>query len=561
MLLAAGLRLWSLEMQPANVFYDAAVRSMGLSWHNFFFGSLEPAGSISLDKPPVDLWLQVASTRLAGFNPTALHLPEALGGVAAVGLLFAVVRRLAGTGAALLSGVALAVTPLSVLTARSDTMDSVLVALLLAAFIVSFEALRCRRRGWVLAAAALMGAAFNIKLTESFIALPALALLWWWTAEAPLRRRFGLLAPAAAVLAVVALSWASLASLTPLANRPFPVGSETGSIWRLMFVYNGLDRLSGRGPTGYASASAGGSAGPLRLFDTGGSGYGANIGIEVLAALLAGGGAALLALRARHALPNPRPPLGPAGRACVALGLWLLTGLLVFSAMQRLQPRYLESFAPAVAAVLGIGVAQLVAARGRAAALLLGAGAAVVALYALLLDGAVGMPTAETLLGALAAVAVALWLTVSRRAAAAIGPRQLLGAAFGLAALAAPLGSSLALVRAHRSDSVVGDPAQARVARFLRAHRGATRYEVVGAGVDDVMGIVSRDALPVLVLYDIYTPIVTIPELQQRLRLGEVRYLYVPHQCHPLSACRATTRWALQHSAPVAGVPGVRRFL
>ena len=37
---------------------------MGVSWHNFFFGAYEPGGSVSIDKPPVDLWLQVASVKL-----------------------------------------------------------------------------------------------------------------------------------------------------------------------------------------------------------------------------------------------------------------------------------------------------------------------------------------------------------------------------------------------------------------------------------------------------------------------------------------------------------------
>ena len=91
--LAAGLRLWKIHEVPGNVFYDAAVRSMGASWHNFFFGALEPSGTVSIDKPPVDLWLQVAATRMLGFGLVGLHLPEALGGIAACGLLFGVLRR------------------------------------------------------------------------------------------------------------------------------------------------------------------------------------------------------------------------------------------------------------------------------------------------------------------------------------------------------------------------------------------------------------------------------------------------------------------------------------
>src|SRR6185503_2713129 len=70
--LAAALRFHSLEGVPPNPFYDAAVRSMAHSWHNFFFAAFEPGGRIAVDKPPVDLWLQVASVKLLGFDSLAL---------------------------------------------------------------------------------------------------------------------------------------------------------------------------------------------------------------------------------------------------------------------------------------------------------------------------------------------------------------------------------------------------------------------------------------------------------------------------------------------------------
>jgi 4-amino-4-deoxy-L-arabinose transferase-like glycosyltransferase len=111
LVLAAALRLWKIHDVTGNVFYDAAVRSMGTSWHDFFFGALEPSGTVSIDKPPVDLWLQVASTRVLGFDLVGLHLPEALGGVAACGLLFGALRRPFGFAAALLAALALAVLP------------------------------------------------------------------------------------------------------------------------------------------------------------------------------------------------------------------------------------------------------------------------------------------------------------------------------------------------------------------------------------------------------------------------------------------------------------------
>ena len=118
---AAALRLASFAHVPPNPFYDAAVRSMAQSWHNFFYGAFEPSARVSIDKIPVDLWLQVASVKLLGFSSTATRLPEALAGIAAVALLYDVVRRPFGRAAGLGAAAALAVMPIAVLTARSDT--------------------------------------------------------------------------------------------------------------------------------------------------------------------------------------------------------------------------------------------------------------------------------------------------------------------------------------------------------------------------------------------------------------------------------------------------------
>src|SRR3712207_4418804 len=125
---AAALRFSAVAAVELNPYYDAAVRSMGTSWHAFLYGAFEPGASVATDKPPLDLWLQVASTKLLGFTPFALHLPQALASVLAVALLYDLVRRGFGVVAGLAAAAALAVLPIDVLTARSDTMDSVMAA-------------------------------------------------------------------------------------------------------------------------------------------------------------------------------------------------------------------------------------------------------------------------------------------------------------------------------------------------------------------------------------------------------------------------------------------------
>ncbi len=497
--LAAVLRLWAIGTVPGNTFYDAAVRSMGHSWHDFFFGAVEPGGSLAIDKPPLDLWLQVASTQILGFNLTALHLPEALAGAATSILLFGALRRPFGATSALLSALMLAVLPAAVLTARSDTMDSVLAALCVAALWCSWLALESRRVRWMLLAALIMGVAFNVKLTEALLPLPALALLWWWASPRAPRARATALAAAGTVLVAVSLSWAALASLTPLSHRPFPVGSRTGSIWRLMFVYNGLERLGSKAP-GPASGRAGDSPGLLRLLHAGVSQNAARIGLATLAAVLFGILAATLATRR-----GPRgAPLSSPTRLAVAIGVWLACGILLFSAIPHLQGRYLEILAPAVSATLGISIGSLLVRRRIALTLATGA------------------------------VALAL--------------------------LGAQLTTDIDVIHAKLSDSVLQDPISAAMGRYLRAHRGRARYELASPAVFDVTGLVARDDLPVLILNDVDGSLVRSTTLRSLLRAGQVHFYFATHGCHSGPHCPADERWAYDHSMPVPGYRGLRRF-
>ena len=188
-LLAAALRLIALGHATSNPYYDAAVRSMGLSWHNFFYAAFDPAGRLAIDKPPVDLWLQVASVKILGQGPRALILPQALAATLAVPLLFDTVRRVAGNAAGVLAALALAVLPVSVETARSDTMDSVMMALCVLAAWLAVRAVQTGRARWLYFAAIAMGTSFEVKLLEGLFALPAIAVIYAIAAPHPWRKR------------------------------------------------------------------------------------------------------------------------------------------------------------------------------------------------------------------------------------------------------------------------------------------------------------------------------------------------------------------------------------
>jgi 4-amino-4-deoxy-L-arabinose transferase-like glycosyltransferase len=524
---AGAMRLWRIQEVPGNVFYDAAVRSMTLSWHNFFFGALEPSGTVSIDKPPVDLWLQVASTRLFGFGLLGLHLPEALGGVLACGLLFGALRRPFGGAVAFPAALALAVLPAAVLTARSDTMDSVLAAFEVAALWLTWRALQSGRLSWSVAAAAVMGVAFNVKLTEMLIALPAFALLWVWAAAPGARIR-----PAAATGAaflVVAFSWTVVASLTPLNRRPFPIGSSNGSIWHVTLVYNGLSRLSGQGATGGAE----GGAGPLRLLSAGPLQYWSLIGIALLATCLLAL-AALVAILARDGMPALRAAFArPAGRFAAGIALWFLAGLIAFSAMERLQPRYLEAFAPAACALFGLS-------------------------FGVLWRG--GLARGGSGLGVAARGGLVSGEASTRRR----DGRFVLGVALvciGVGLLAVSLAKDAYIVNRERTDSLLTDFSTPALSRYLRAHRDGAHYEVASANVNDMIGLILRDGLPVLVLNSVDGSLTRTRQLRADVVAGLVRFYFAAsHSCHSGLHCAGNQVWAYAHSVPVVGQPGLRLF-
>jgi len=120
--LTAALYLWNLSSNGyANDFYAAAVKSGTQDLTAWVFGSLDSANSITVDKPPVALWLMVLSCRIFGFSSFAMLLPQALAGVGTVALTVASVRRVSGHVASLVAGLLVALTPVAALMFRFTT--------------------------------------------------------------------------------------------------------------------------------------------------------------------------------------------------------------------------------------------------------------------------------------------------------------------------------------------------------------------------------------------------------------------------------------------------------
>ncbi len=230
----------------ANVFYSAGVKSMLGSFHDFLFNSFDPGGLITVDKPPLSLWVQVASAKLFGFSPLSLLLPEALVGVLTVAVLYTVMRRPFGRPAALAGALALAVFPSFVAVSRDNGVDPVLVLLMLLACGAGLRAIRSGRWPALLGCAVLVGLAFNAKTLAAFPVVPGIALAYLLCAPDPPLRRLLKLLVAGVLLAAVACSWTAFVESTPASQRPYVGGSTDNTELNLTFGYNGFGRVEGQ---------------------------------------------------------------------------------------------------------------------------------------------------------------------------------------------------------------------------------------------------------------------------------------------------------------------------
>ena len=229
----------------ANSYYSAAVQAATQSWKAFFFGSFDSSNFITVDKPPASLWVMDASARIFGVSSWSILVPQALEGVAAVGLLYATVRRQFTAAAGLIAGLVMALTPVAALMFRFNNPDALLTLLLVAS---AYSVTRALQRGstwWLVAAGSFVGFAFLTKMLQALIVVPGFALVYLVAAPTPLRRRLLQLLAAGAAIVVSAGWWVAIVALWPAASRPYIGSSQDNSILSLIFGYNGFGRLTG----------------------------------------------------------------------------------------------------------------------------------------------------------------------------------------------------------------------------------------------------------------------------------------------------------------------------
>jgi 4-amino-4-deoxy-L-arabinose transferase-like glycosyltransferase len=339
----------------ANDFYSAAVLSGTKSWKALFFGSFDASNFITVDKTPASLWVMEISGRIFGVNSWSMLVPQALEGVASVGVLYAAVRRWFGPAAGLIAGLTLALTPVAALMFRFNNPDALLVLLLTVAAYTMVRALENGKSRWLVLCGVLIGFAFLSKMLQAFLVVPGFALVYLWAGPPRLGKRIRQVLYAGLGIVAGAGWWLAVAELVPAADRPYFGGSTNNNILQLAIGYNGLGRLDGSetgsvGGGGNGGGSAfGGSTGITRLFA---SEFGGQISWLLPAALIA-----LVAMLwvSRRAVRTDRT------RAAALLwGGWLVVTGLTFSYMSGIiHPYYMVALAPAIAALVGIGAMAL----------------------------------------------------------------------------------------------------------------------------------------------------------------------------------------------------------
>lgn len=352
---------WNLTANGwANTFYAAAVQAGSKSWKALFFGSSDWPNTITVDKTPASLWPMELSARIFGFGSWSMLMPQVLLGVASVALLWACVRRYFGHVAGLIAGLVLALTPVAALMFRFNNPDALLVLLMIAAVWAMLRAIEDGRWRWLLWCGLFVGFGFLAKQLQVLLVVPALALTYLIAGPPKLGKRIAQLFAAGAAMIAGAGWWVLVAQLWPADSRPYFGGSQHNSIIELTLGYNGLDRLGSFGSSGSSSGSGGmpdvsggfspwGHAGITRLFT-------ASVGGQIAWLIPA----ALVLLAVAIVLCGRAARTDRQRAALLLFGLWGLVTGLVFSFMSGIfHDYYTVALAPAVAAVIGAGVALL----------------------------------------------------------------------------------------------------------------------------------------------------------------------------------------------------------
>jgi 4-amino-4-deoxy-L-arabinose transferase-like glycosyltransferase len=569
--LAAALMLLDVTRSGyGNTYYATGALAASHSWSALFNNAADLGGYVSLDKGPLPDWLTGLSGRVFGFGSFSVMVPNALYGIATVVVLHDAARRALGHQIAIVAALVMALTPVAVLVGRYNAPDALLMFLLVCAAWALTVAVESGRLRELFLCAVLVGLAFNTKMLEAYLVLPALALAYLVTARRSLRTRLGELALAAGVTLLVSLLWFASMMLVPAGDRPY-VGESSGNSWfSLILEGNGIERV-----TGSAGAFARKfESNLLYLFSRHVAGQIAWLLPLALVGLVLG----LLTTRSSR-----RNDL--AFGAYVLWGTWALVGCVVLSFSAGTRHAYYTSLlAPAVATLAAAALVTLwrsargspIAATGLAFAVAATSGVS----FAVLSDSADFVPWLRWVVLGCGAVAGAAILAPHLHAA--LRRRAIMALALGAAAVAAlggPAAYSLATATRdhtgydpiagpgsteHTSAGAAGHseeltPAQsvAVLTSYLQAHRGHTRFLLAAtdAKTADPIAIAARQSVITIGGFSGSDPAPKAGQLERLVSSGELRYVLLDaSRVMPTSAAEraiSAPTWVERHCSRV----------
>jgi len=323
---------------------------------------VDPAGTITLDKLPGAFWIQALAVRAFGFHAWVIIAPQAVEGILTVLFLYRAVSRLAGPAAGLIAALIVAASPATVALNRGNISDSLMILLLVLAADAVSAAIASgpegkRAQGRLVLAAIWVGLAFQAKMIEAWLVLPALGLAYLWDGPKGAGRRVRQLVIAGIVAGLVSLAWMTAVSLVPASSRPYVDGSHDNSVYVQVFSYNGFGRFGDQTPTELLAGQISldeispvppvPPATPARLLN---GSLGRDTGWLLPAALVAAIGGIVIRRRCQK---------GDGPRASFVLwGVWLATLAVTFSAETSINTYYTAALTPAIAAIGGTAVAM-----------------------------------------------------------------------------------------------------------------------------------------------------------------------------------------------------------
>ena len=557
----------ALHNGMANSYYAAAVQAASQDWTAWLFGSLDAANYVSVDKPPLATMLMGLSARLFGFSSFSMLLPSVLAGVGSVWLVYGAVKRQFGFTSAVIAGATLMLTPVAALMFGFNNPDAILTLMLTAsgyAFLRSLEGQRPLL--WLGLAGLFTGLAFNTKMLQGLMVLPAMVLVYLVFAKPPIVTRFLHVIFAGVIMTMSTLWWSVLVWLTPAGSRPWVGSTNDNNIWSLIFGYNGFGRLlggrgGGGGPGGGhgpGGTGFGGQTGIFRIFN---NDFGPNIA-WLLVLALAGGGLMLWILR--------KTPRTNRGRAAVIFWmLWLLIHIVIFSMTSGvIHPYYVVVMAPAVAALVGISLPFLWGAytRRKPYAWLLPVLVGVTAAIAVIILGYAGTMTwlmwIVGLLGLTGMIGLLVNLYAPRRwlqnlaIITAISACTLAPTVYTLATVNVAHTGSIPTAglssTAMRGSNNETSQADSQLVQYLLQHQHGATWLVAVASANESAAIQLTSGQPVMAVGGFNgsdTPL-TLEQFKQLVKVGKVKYYAISSHSRggggPGSGNNEITTWVKQ---------------